>query len=171
LLDHCVKGATIGALDAEKVPLSIGRFGFAIVTHDVHDALQVGRHGVFRNISGTRFPCRCHGLLRYDSLFANWAPIIKAGEFAEAVCMDGVSTREILRRLTRRKHVLTAYRAIVLVFVLEALMGSKHRGRNAHAAFTAMAERFDTAHSTKTTLLTMERLFSLLFLKKSNGNK
>ena len=86
-----IERATAGTLNAQKVPLPVGRLDLAIVAHDIHHALQIGRHGVFGNISGPRLPGRRHALLTDDGLFANGAAIVKSGEFAEAVCMNRVT--------------------------------------------------------------------------------
>ena len=91
LFDDGIERTATGALNAQKVPLPVRRFGFAIVAHDIHHTLQIGGHGVFRNVSGPRLPGRRHALLTDDGLFANGAAIVKSGEFAEAVCMNRVT--------------------------------------------------------------------------------
>lgn len=73
------------------MPLPVGRLGFAIVAHNVHHALQIGWHGVFRNVSSPRLPGRRHALLTDDGLLANGAAVVKSGEFAEAVRMNRVT--------------------------------------------------------------------------------
>ena len=71
-----------------------------IVAHDVDDALQICGHGMFRNISGPGLPSGSHTLLRDDRLLTDWAAIIKASQLPETVRMDGVSTGQILWRLS-----------------------------------------------------------------------
>jgi hypothetical protein len=132
---------------------------FAIIAHDVDNSLKITRHGVLGNISCTSFPCCRHGLLRHDRLFANWASIIKPRELAKAVGMDCMSARQILRRLTRREHVLSADWTIVLVLVLETLVGVKHTHRNTHATLIAVTEGVGPSHSAETTLCAMKGLF------------
>ena len=100
-LDHLfhyrVKGRTTRTLDSQKVPLSSMGFGFTVVAHDIDNALEIGRHGMFGNVTGPRLPSSRHGLLTDDRLFANGTAVIKAGEFAKAVRVNGVSTRQVLR--------------------------------------------------------------------------
>ena len=135
--------------------------GLAVIAHDIDHALQISGHGMFGNVSGAGFPSRRHALLTHHRLFANWAAVIKASQFSEAMRMNGMSARQVLRRLTRRKHVFTAHRTVVLVLVLEALVCVKDAHRNAHTAFAAMAESFDTSDTAKATLLTVKGLFGL----------
>jgi hypothetical protein len=73
--------------------------------------------------------------------------------------MNGMTTRQILWGLPRRKHVLSAYRAVVFVLVLEALMSIKHANRDAHATFTAVTKGIDPTHTTEAALITVEWLF------------
>ena len=72
-----------------------------------------------------------------------------------------MTTRQVLRRLTRREHVFTTDGAIVLVLVLEALMSIKDANRDAHAAFVAVAEGLHTSHATKSTSVAMEGFLAL----------
>jgi hypothetical protein len=110
------------------------------------------------NISCSGLPCSRHGLLRDYRLFANGATIVKASKFAKAMSMNRMSARQILRRLTRRKHIFSAHWAIVLVLVLETLMSVKDTDRNTHATFVAMAKGIDSSHSAKATLHAVKRL-------------
>jgi hypothetical protein len=121
IFHHRIERAARRALDAEKVPLSIGALNFTIVANDIDRALQIGRHGVLHNIPRSRLPGGRHALLRNDRFLANRTAIVKAGQFAKAVGVNGVSARQILRRLARSEHVLATDRTIVLVFVLEAV--------------------------------------------------
>ena len=72
-----------------------------------------------------------------------------------------------MRRLTRREHVLSADRAIVLILVLETLVGVKHTNGNAHATFIAVTEGVSSSHSAETALRTMKGLFGLCVLKRT----
>ena len=137
------------------------RFCLAIVAHDIDNTLQIRGHGMFRNISGTGFPRGGHTLLADHSLFANGTAVIKARKFAEAMRVDGVSAGQILWRLARTEHIFSADWAVVLVLVLEALVGIEYANRNAHAAFVAVTEGFDTTDTAKSTLITVEWLFRL----------
>ena len=76
--------------------------------------------------------------------------------------MDGMPARQILWRLTRREHVFSAHRAIVLVLIFETLVGIEYTYRYAHAAFITMAEGICTSDSAKTALGAMEWLLTLL---------
>lgn len=73
--------------------------------------------------------------------------------------MDGVSARQVLRRLTGGEHIFAANRAIVLVFVAKALVRVKDRHRDAHATLVAVSKGFHSSHSTKAALLAMKRFF------------
>ena len=136
-------------------------FDFAIVAHDIHNPLQIRRHGVFRDITSPGFPSSCHRLLTNNSLFTNGATVVKARKFSKAVGVNGVSAGQILRRLATAEHVFTANWTIVFILVLEALVRLKDRDGNAHAALVAVAEGFDTAHTAESTLHTMKGLFGL----------
>jgi hypothetical protein len=125
LFDYRIEGVAARALDSQKMPVSSMTFRFAIVAHDIHNTLQISRHGVLSNISGTGFPSSCHTLLTDYRLFANGASIIKASQFSKAVRMNGMATWKILWRLARREHVFPADGAIVFVLVFEALMSIK----------------------------------------------
>lgn len=147
-----VKGRTARTLNAQKVPLTSGRFGLTIVAHNIDNPLQVGRHGMFGNIPGPGLPGRRHGLLTDHRLFANRTTVIKAGQFAEAVGVNRVTTGKVLRRLATAKHVLAADGTVVLVLVFEALVRLEYRDRNAHAAFVAVTKGFHTADTAETAL-------------------
>lgn len=161
LFHDCVERVASRALNTQKVPLPAVTFALTIVAHNVHHALQIGRHGMLGNVPSPGFPSRCHALLTDDRLLADGAPIIKAGKFSETVRMNGVSAGQILRRLARREHVFAAYRTVVLVLVLEALMRTVDADRDAHAALIAMPKGLHSTHPAKATLRTMKGLFRL----------
>ncbi len=138
LLHNCVEAAAAGALNPEKVPLSIGRLGLTVIAHDIHRTLEIGWHGVLGNVPGAGFPRGRHALLTDDGLLANGAAIIKASQFAEAMGVNGVPARQILRTLSTAKHIFTADGTIVLVLVLEALVAFKDANADAHAALVTL---------------------------------
>lgn len=92
------------------------------------------------NVPSPGFPGGSHALLTDDRLFTDRAAIVKAGEFAKAMCVNGVTTREVLGRLAGREHVLAADRTVVLVLVFEALVGFKDTDGDTHAAFLAVSK-------------------------------
>ena len=96
LFYHGVEGVTGRTLNTQKVPIASMTLGFTIVAHDINHTLQISRHGVFGNVSCSCLPRGCHGLLRHDRLFANGATVIKSGQLAKAMGMNGMSTRQIL---------------------------------------------------------------------------
>lgn len=157
LLHNCIEGVARWTLYSKKVPVSRMRLGFTIIAHNVHHSLQVWWHGLLGNIPCPRLPGGCHGLLRHDRLLANWTTIIKAGQLTEAMGMNRVATRQILRRLTRGKHVFAADWTIVLVLVLEAIVRVEDVNRNAHAALATMSERLNTADAAKATFVAVKR--------------
>jgi len=161
LFDHRVEGAAVTALDPQKVPVSGVAFRFAIVAHNVHYPLQVRGHRVLGNVSGAGLPRSGHRLLRDDRLFANGAAVVETGQFAKAVCVDGVAAGQVLGRLAGGKHVLSADRAVVFVLIFETPVGFENVDRNAHAAFRAVPKVLLTTHSAETTLVAMEWLFGL----------
>jgi hypothetical protein len=111
---------------------------------------------MFGNISGSCFPGCCHALLRDHGLFTDGAPIIKSSQFTEAMGMNGMSTRQILRRLPGGEHIFAANGTIVLVLVLEALVCIEDTHRDTHAAFIAVAECFHSSHTTKSAAVAMK---------------
>lgn len=161
LFDHRIEGATVTALDPQKVPVLSVAFRFAIVAHNVHYPLQVAGHRVLGNVSRAGLPRSGHRLLRDHRLFANGAAVVKAGQFAKAVCVDGVAAGQILGRLARGKHVLSAYRAVIFVLIFETPVGVENVDRNAHAAFGAMPKVFLATNSAEATLVAMKWLFGL----------
>ena len=140
LLDNRVERITSWTLNPKKVPLAPKRLCFTIITHDINHALQICWHGMLSDVSGASFPCSSHALLTDNCFLADWTSIIKARQLSKAMSVNGVSTWQILRRLTRRKHILPTNWAIVLILVFEALMCFEDAHRNAHATFTAVAE-------------------------------
>ena len=74
--------------------------------------------------------------------------------------MNGMSAGQVLRRLSRGKHVFSADGAVVLVLILEALVGIKDTDGDAHATLVAMTEGFDTAHAAEPTAVAMERFLA-----------
>lgn len=151
----------MSALDPQKVPISCMTLRFAIVAHNVYHSLQIGGHGMLRNVSRPGLPGRRHGLLRDDRLFANGTTVIETSKFAKAVGVNRMPTGQILGRLSRRKHVFAAYRTIVLVLVLETPVGFKDIDRNTHTTFRAMSEIFLASNSAKATLVAMKGFFGL----------
>jgi len=159
LLHDRIERIASWALYSKEMPLAIIRLRFAVVAHDINNALQICRHGVFRNIPSSCFPSGCHTLLTHYRLFANGTAIIKAGQFTEAMRMNGMATRQILWRLARRKHIFATNRAIVLVLVFEALMRLKDTDGNAHTALIAVTKSFHASNAAKPTLFTVKGLF------------
>jgi hypothetical protein len=161
LFDDRIERVAARALDTKKMPLSPVTFGFAIVAHNIHNPLQIGGHGMFRNIPSAGFPGGRHTLLTDNCLFTDRATVVKPREFPETMGVNRVSARQVLRRLTRGEHVLTADGTVVLVLVLEALVGIKDTDRNAHATLVAVAKGFDASNAAKPTLNAMKGLFGL----------
>jgi hypothetical protein len=161
LLNDRIERVAIRALNTKEMPLPPGTFGFAIIAHDIHNPLQVGGHGMFRNVPSSGFPGGCHTLLTHDCLFTDRATVVESREFPETVGVNGVSARQVLWRLTRGEHVLAADRTVVLVLVLEALVGIKDADRNAHATLLTVAKGFDAPNAAKPTLNAMKGLLGL----------
>jgi hypothetical protein len=171
LLDDSVKGVASWALNSQKVPVSIAAFGFTVVAHDIDNPLQVTGHGMLGNIARPGFPSRRHTLLAHNRLFTDWAAIIKACQLSKAVCMNGMSTGQILRRLSGREHVLSTNRAVVLVLVSEALMRIKDTDGDAHAALGAMTKGFYSTDTAETTLIAVKGFFGLLNRRIANNRR
>jgi hypothetical protein len=76
--------------------------------------------------------------------------------------MNSVTAGQVLRRLSRGKHIFSTNGAVVFVFVFQALMCFKDRDGNAHAALVTVTKRFHSTHAAETTLITMEGLFTLM---------
>ncbi len=161
LFDYRVEGAAVSALDPQKVPILCMALSFAIVAHNVDHALQIGGHGMLRNVSRPGLPGGRHGLLRNNRLFANGAAVVETCEFAKAVGVNRMSTGQILGRLSRGKHVFAAHRTIVLVLVLITSVAFKDIDRNTHTTFRAVSEIFLASNSAKATLVTMKGFFGL----------
>jgi hypothetical protein len=161
LLDDRIERVAIRALNTKEMPLSPGTFGFAIIAHDIHNPLQVGGHGMLRNVPSAGFPSSRHTLLTHDSLFTDRATVVEPRKFPEAVGVNGVSARQVLWRLTRGEHVLAADGTVILVLVLEALVGIKNADRNAHATLLTVAKGFHAPNAAKSTLNTMKGLLGL----------
>jgi hypothetical protein len=70
LLNNCVEGAALWALNPEEMPLAAGAFHLAINAHDIDQPVQLRWHRVISNLSPPRFPCSSHALLRDDGLLA-----------------------------------------------------------------------------------------------------
>ena len=151
----------MGTLNSQEVPLTTNRFCFTVVAYNVNHTLQIGRHGVFRNVPRTGFPSRRHALLAHYSLFANRTAVVESGKFAKAMGMNGVAAGKILRGLARGEHVFSAHGTIVLIFVLEAMVRFKDTDRDAHAALGAVTKGFLTSHTTKSTLAAVKGFLCL----------
>jgi hypothetical protein len=163
LLHNGIKRRTPRALYTEKMPVTPRGFRLAIVAHDIDNPLQIVGHGVFGNVSSSGFPRCGHTLLTDDSLFTNGAAVIKAGKFTKTVGVNCVPARQVLWRLARTEHVFTTDGAVVLVFVLEALVRVKHTDRDAHATFIAVAEGFHAANAAETTLFAVKGFLALQY--------
>jgi hypothetical protein len=161
LLDDRVERVAIRALNTKEMPLPPGTFGFAIIAHNIHNPLQVGGHGMLRNIPSSGFPSSRHTLLTHDCLFTDRAAVVESRKLSETMSVNGVSARQVLWRLTRGEHVLAADGTIVLVLVLKALVGIKDADRNAHATLLAVAKGFHTSNAAKATLHAMKGLLGL----------
>lgn len=141
------------------MPVSSWRLDLTIIAHDIHHSLQVRWHGLFGNVPCSGLPGCCHGLLRNYSLLADGAAIIEASKLAETMCVDGMTTGQILGRLTRGKHVLAADRTVVLVLVLKTVVTDEDIGADTHATLATMSEGFCSTDSTETTFVAVERFF------------
>jgi hypothetical protein len=156
LLYDGIEGIAAGALNPQKVPYQSWTLGFAVITHNVNDTLQIRWHGMFRNISSACFPGCRHALLRHHGLFTDGASVVKSGQFTEAMGMNCMSTGQILRRLPGGEHIFPANGTIVLVLVLETLMRVENTHRDTHATFIAVAECFHSSHTAESTAVAME---------------
>lgn len=101
LLDDRIERTASRTLDTEEMPLTTMTPCFAVVAHNVDHSLQIGWHGMFRNITRPCFPCRRHAGLTDDSFLTDRASIIETGKFPEAMRVYGMATWQILRRLPR----------------------------------------------------------------------
>jgi hypothetical protein len=81
--------------------------------------------------------------------------------------MDSMTARQVLRRLTRRKHIFSTDRAIVFVLVLETLVGVKDGDRDTHATLTTVSKGISTADTAKSTFSAMKWLFRLKNTKQN----
>ena len=151
----------MGTLDAQKVPVAILAARLAVVAHDVHDAGQIGRHGLHLYVPRAGGPRGRHGLLADDGLLADGAAVVEAGELAEAVSVDGVAAGQVLGRLAGGEHILAAHGTVVLVLILHAVVIVVDVDRDAHAAPVAVAERFATADAAEAAVLAVERTLAL----------
>jgi hypothetical protein len=97
-------------------------------------------------------------LLRNYRFLANGASVVEASELSEAMSMNSMPARQILRRLTTAEHVLSTHRTVVLVFITKTIVGVVDMDTNAHAALLAVPKGFDATHTAKATLRTVEGL-------------
>lgn len=104
LLHESIEAVALRALHTKKVPVPHVTLGSTVVAHNIHHPHQIGWHGLFGDISRTRFPRGCHALLGHDCLFADGTSIIKASQLAKAMSMDCMTARKILGRLPGREH-------------------------------------------------------------------
>jgi hypothetical protein len=141
------------------MPVSSWRLDLTIIAHDIDHSLQIRRHGLFGNVPRSGLPGSRHGLLRNNSLLADGAAIIEASKLAEAMSVDGMTAWQILRRLTRGKHVFATDRTVVLVFVLKTVVTDEDIDADTHATLTAMSEGFCSTDPTETTFVAVERFF------------
>jgi hypothetical protein len=72
--------------------------------------------------------------------------------------MNGVATRQVLRRLAGREHVFPTNWTIVLILVLEAIVSVINIDTDAHATLSAVTEGLNAANSTEATFIAMEWL-------------
>lgn len=113
LLHDGVETGTVGTLDAQKVPVAILTACLAVVAHDVDHTGQIGGHWLHLDVPGAGGPSSRHGLLTDDGLLADGAAVVKSGQLAEAVGVDGVAAGQILGRLAGGEHILAADGTIV----------------------------------------------------------
>jgi len=73
--------------------------------------------------------------------------------------MDSMATWQILWRLARGKHVLSAHGTVIFILIFETTMSIKNVYRNAHATLRAMSKVLLTTYAAKTTLVAMKWLF------------
>ena len=126
---------------------------------------------MFCYIAGPGFPCGGHGLLTDHRFLANRTAVVEASQLPEAVRMNGVSTRQVLRRLPRGKHIFSAYRAVVFVLVFQALVRFKDSDGNAHATLIAVAKRLHPSHTTETALIAVKGFLTLGNKNRHNSAK
>lgn len=161
LFDYSVKGSAMAALYPQKVPIPVRSLCLAIIAHYVNGPLQIRRHGMFCNITSSCLPSRRHGLRRNHGFLAYRTTIVEACQLAKTMSVNCVTTGQVVRRLTRGKHIFPANRAIVFVLILEATVRIEGLRGYTHRAFTTMAEVFLSAHSTKAALIAMKGIFIL----------
>lgn len=116
---------------------------------------------MLRNVSRPGFPRGCHGLLRYHRLFADGTTVVEPCQLSKAVRMNGVSTRQVLRRLPGGEHIFPTDWTVVLIFVLETLVGVEDADGNAHATFITVPKGIRATDTTKAAFDAMEWFLGL----------
>mmetsp|Transcript_8601 Transcript_8601/g.19333 ORF Transcript_8601/g.19333 Transcript_8601/m.19333 type:complete len:333 (+) Transcript_8601:195-1193(+) len=159
IIHHGIKTRTPRTLHAQKVPIAILALHLTIVTHDRNHPRQILRHGLHLNIPRPCLPRRAHGRPRHDRLFTNGTTIIEPGQVTKTMSVNGMPTRQILRTLTRREHVLATDRAVVFVLVRHAIVGIVHGDGYAHAALGAVAKVVTSPHAAETAFVAVEGTF------------
>lgn len=102
------------------MPVLIFTPDITIVTQNINLPPKILRHRLLRNLHRPPLPSNLHRLPVHNRLLTDGTTVVEVSEGPETVRVYCVSTGQILRRESRRVHVLAADRAAVFVLVLEA---------------------------------------------------
>ena len=144
-------------LQTEDMPRGVPRFAPAVVAHNSHRALQLGRQGRHCNLKMQLFPLLCHikGALATDR-----AAVVAFSQLDGAVTVDGVPTGHLLDLLARAEQVLAADGAgcVETIGSACALVLCARLCGQAHAAGVAVEEVSCPANPTDPTAIAVVRL-------------
>ena len=168
-LDDGIERRAGPALNSEKVPCAIFIGTLAVVADDGHGLGQIRRDGLQFDAHGHGIPRRLHPLVRFGRLLAYGAAGIMGGQLAEAVPVDGVAAGHLVRGRTGAEQVLLADGTILHVLADLAVVLSKERGVDAHAAIVAVAEVFGPTDATEAALGTVVGTFLGRHPQVANG--
>ena len=117
---HSIKTPTTRTLHSQEMPMTIFTLRFTIIASNVDNPRQVRRHGLQLNITRTCHPCLHHGSTRHYRLFAYRTSIVKGGQIAKTVWVNGMPAGQFLGWETGGEHILATYRTRIFVFVRHA---------------------------------------------------
>lgn len=152
-----VKGRTVLALHAQKVPRAPLFAPLAVVAGHGHDARQLRRHRLQGDARRDGGPRGHHALGRFGRLLADGAAAVVRGQLAEALPVDGVAAGHFVRGAAAVEQKLLADGAVRPVLARLAVVVREQGPVDAHAALGAVRKALAAADAAKAALVAVVR--------------
>jgi hypothetical protein len=158
-IDYSVERRAITALNPKKVPSARIIRLFTVVAGNIYHPSQLRRHLLQCHARRHRIPSWHHALFSFRGFLTNRASGVMGRKLSEALPVNGVAARHLMRGTPRTKEKLLANWAVGFVFSTLAVVIGIQAFVDAHATIVTMLEILCTTNTAKPAIRTVIWLF------------